>query len=112
LVTPRFLYVTTISLSHLVPPICVNCRECRIQNLEQDRRFVAVTSFVSLKVITTISGSHRRLGRCFLKERREWWGGYAAARSIPLKGRLLQVTVHSRSQRRSDPDDYTRARAL
>jgi hypothetical protein len=30
-VTPRFSYVTRISVSHLVPNF-VNCRECRIQN--------------------------------------------------------------------------------
>ena len=42
------------------PPICVDCRERRIQN--QRRRSVAVSSLVSLKVITAVYGSHLRLG--------------------------------------------------
>jgi hypothetical protein len=87
LVTPRFLYVTTISLSHLVPPICVNCRQCRIQNLEQDRLSVAVSSLVSLKVSRPGTAAIARSG-ALLAQRTAGMvrSGYAAARSIPLRG--------------------------
>jgi hypothetical protein len=59
--TPRFSYVTRRSVSHLVPQFA-SLPPVSDPKLEQDRLSVAVSSLVSLKVITAMYGSHRQVG--------------------------------------------------